>query len=407
MIKNLSCSFILALSLIVFLTTGVAMASTIYRTSSSIIVDAENKNVIYADNADSLAYPASLTKTMTLLLLFDKLENGDWQPNTMLKVSRNAARRPKTRLGVRPGDRVSVDLAIRSIVVLSANDIAVVVAENIAGTERAFANRMTKKAKAIGMKQTSFRNASGLSNRRQVTTARDMALLGVYILNNYPQYYHYFSINNFRFKKRVIKTHNRLLERFNGADGFKTGYISRSGYNLLTSAERDGKRVVAVVLGGGTASHRDSMMSYLLDRYLPYASVYSRSFELFNLKTSNRQPQLSLEKSYKRYVKKKKKKKKKKKLAEDPHEKKLRIKRQKDLAEAKKRKELHSQLLVAGEKRTTNKKTADKKKSSNDEKKKSTNKEKKTSDKKEPVANNKNKKIKTILIQPTAPAPLT
>ena len=321
-----------------------AAARLIYRTSSSIVIDAESNRVIYEDNADALAYPASLTKTMTLLLLFDELRSGRWQPNTLLNVSANAARKPKTRLGLRAGDQISVDLAIRSIVVLSANDAAVAVGENIAGSEGAFAARMNKRAKEIGMNQTRFTNASGLPDKSQITTARDIATLGLYILNNYPQYYHYFSLDKFLFRNATIRTHNRLIEHFEGADGFKTGYIARSGYNLLTSAERNGKRVVAVVLGGGTASDRDGIMSFLLDRYIPYADTYTKSFDLGAFKVANATPQESLKDAYKRFVR----------PVETAQQAKLRMQkeaaRQRAMAEAKKRAELHSQLLVAGKK---------------------------------------------------------
>ncbi len=321
-----------------------AAARLIYRTSSSIVVDAESNRVIYEDNADALAYPASLTKTMTLLLLFDELRSERWQPNSLLNVSANAARKPKTRLGLRAGDQISVDLAIRSIVVLSANDAAVAVGENIAGSEGAFAARMNKRAKEIGMNQTRFANSSGLPDKSQITTARDIATLGLYILNNYPQYYHYFSLDKFLFRNVTIRTHNRLIEHFEGADGFKTGYIARSGYNLLTSAERNGKRVVAVVLGGGTASDRDGIMSFLLDRYIPYADTYTKSFDLGAFKVANATPQGSLKDAYKRFVR----------PVETAQEAKLRMRKaaiqQRAMAEAKKRAELHSQLLIAGKK---------------------------------------------------------
>ena len=334
-------------------------AENIYRTSSSIVIDAETNNVLFDDGADDLAYPASLTKTMTLLLLFDQLKNNTWQTSTLLSVSPNAAKRPKTRLGLRAGDKISVDLAIRSIVVLSANDSAVVVAENIAGSEDAFARRMTARAKEIGMNQTRFNNASGLPSKGQITTARDMAMLGLYILNSYPEYYHYFSINSFVFKNRTILTHNRVLERFNGADGFKTGFIARSGYNLLTSAERNGKRVVAVVLGGTTASQRDSTMTFLLDRYIPYASNYTPSFNLASMKLSNSTPQESLKDAYKKYIK----------PPETVAEKKARLERERVALAAKKRKErlladikkreaLHANILAAGKPANTKPKTA-------------------------------------------------
>lgn len=264
----------------------------------SIVIDAETGVTLFEEGADILVYPASLTKVMTLLLLFDEIEKGRYAPTSMLKISRRAAYMPKTRLGLRAGDRISVDLAVRSIVVLSANDVAAAIAENIAGTETAFAARMTRRARSIGMKNTSFANASGLPNRAQVTTAKDMALLGRYILNQYPQYYHYFSIDSFQFRNRMIRTHNRVLSQYEGSDGFKTGFTRRSGYNLLTSAERNDRRVIAVVMGGDTAAERDTQMSYLLDQFIKNAQIYSASLNLRDFIKSNSRPQQSLKDAY-------------------------------------------------------------------------------------------------------------
>ncbi|MDI9313457.1 MAG: D-alanyl-D-alanine carboxypeptidase family protein [Hydrotalea sp.] len=342
--KTIGYATAIGLSLLIGLTTFQASAGSIYRTSSSIVVDAETNKILYDNGGDELAYPASLTKTMTLLLLFDQLKSGRWTTSTLLNVSATAAKRPKTRLGVRAGDQISVDLAIRSIVVLSANDAAVAVGENIAGSESNFARLMNAKAKEVGMTKTHFNNASGLPSPGQVTTAQDMATLGLYILANYPEYYHYFSIDSFRFKNRTILTHNRVLEQFSGADGFKTGFINRSGYNLLTSAERNGKRVVAVVLGGSTARERDSAMTFLLDRYIPYAASYSRSFNLDQLKQANRTPQESLKQAYIKYIK----------PAETAQEKAARLRQERMAAAAKKRLELHANLLAAGKPNSNN-----------------------------------------------------
>lgn len=292
--------------ILIFVCAGLAMgnpaAASIYRTSSSIVLDAESEQALYEHNADDLAYPASLTKVMTLMLLFDEINKGSLQPASMLTVSNYAAHRPKTRLGLRTGDKISVDLAIRSIVVLSANDAAVTIAENISGNEASFAKRMTQKAKEIGMSNTRFANASGLPNKAQVTTARDMALLGEYIISHYPQYYHYFSVDSFVFRNSFIRTHNHVLAQYEGADGFKTGFTSRAGYNLLTSAERGGRRVVAVVLGGSSPAERDNEMSFLLNRFIPLANTYSNSLALANYFTNNSQPQQSLKDAYKKYI---------------------------------------------------------------------------------------------------------
>ncbi len=235
------------------------------RIHAAIVVDHATGAVLYARRADRPVYPASLTKLMTLYLTFEALREGRLRLDQRLPVSRRAARQPPSRLGLRPGERIRLRDAILALTVKSANDVAVVLAEALAGSERAFARRMTARARALGMRNTRFRNASGLPHRAQKTTARDMALLARRLLEDFPEYYRFFGKRSFRFRGRVYRNHNRLLGRYAGVDGLKTGYIRASGYNLVASARRDGRRVIAVVIGGRTARARDREMRRLLD----------------------------------------------------------------------------------------------------------------------------------------------
>jgi D-alanyl-D-alanine carboxypeptidase len=205
---------------------------------SALAVDARTGEILFASDADGLRHPASLTKMMTLYVLFQEMKAGHLTLDSRLSVSRYAAGRPPTKLGVGAGQTVRVEDAIKALITLSANDMAVAVGENIAGSEAAFAQRMTQTARSLGMSRTTFRNASGLPDPKQVTTARDMATLGLRIQRDFPQYYPYFSMTSFQFGTRTIRSHNRLLGRFEGTDGIKTGYIRASGYNLTTSARR-------------------------------------------------------------------------------------------------------------------------------------------------------------------------
>ncbi len=235
------------------------------RVHAAIVVDDATGAVLYARRADRAIYPASLTKLMTLYLTFEALREGRLRLDQKLPVSRRAARQPASRLGLRAGDRIRVRDAILALTVKSANDVAVVLAEALAGSERAFARRMTEKARALGLTRTRFRNASGLPHRAQTTTARDMARLARRLVHDFPEYYRFFSQRSFRFRGRVYRSTNRLLGRYAGVDGLKTGYIRASGYNLVASAVRDGRRIVAVVIGGRTARARDREMRRLLD----------------------------------------------------------------------------------------------------------------------------------------------
>jgi len=232
---------------------------------ADIVIDASSGEVLHARDPDVQNYPASLTKMMTLYLLFDALEKGKVKLDDGLSVSAHAEAQPATKLGLTAGSSIKVEKAILAIIIQSANDAAVVVAEAIGGSESQFADLMTAKARALGMANTNFENASGLPNTRQHTTARDLAVLARALMTDFPQYYHYFAETRFVWGGRTIKTHNRLMVAYDGADGLKTGYIRASGFNLVTSAIRNGQRVIGVVLGGKSPSARDQQMAKLLD----------------------------------------------------------------------------------------------------------------------------------------------
>ncbi len=238
------------------------------RTQSSIIIDAYSGKVLSASNADELRYPASLTKLMTLYITFGELESGRLKMTDKLKVSRTAANRSPSRLGLKPGSYITVRDAVMALIVKSANDCATVLAEGIGYSEENFANTMTKVAHELGMKNTTFKNASGLPNRAQKTTARDMAVLGAAMYHHYPQYYKLFSTKSFTWQGHKMYTHNHLLKTFKGADGMKTGFTNAAGYNIVTSAEQNGNRVIAVTMGHDTLRQRDSKVASLMTRGL-------------------------------------------------------------------------------------------------------------------------------------------
>lgn len=235
------------------------------RRYAAIVMDAASGEVIYARRANADRIPASLVKMMTLYLTFEALAAGRLKLHQRLKVSRTAAGRSPTKLGLRPGRTISVEDAILALVTKSANDAATVLAEALAGNEPAFARLMTNKGRKLAMKQSRFRNASGLPNRRQRSTARDMALLARALMRDFPQYYHYFSKRTFKYGRKVYRNHNKLLTSYGGADGIKTGYTRASGFNVAVSAKRGQRRLVAVVIGGRTARSRDRHVARLLD----------------------------------------------------------------------------------------------------------------------------------------------
>jgi D-alanyl-D-alanine carboxypeptidase len=239
---------------------------------AALVVDARTGAILHNEDGNGTRHPASLTKMMTLYIVFQELKAGRIKLSTPLRVSKRAAAMPPSKLGLKPGSTITVEQAIKALVVKSANDAAATIGENLGrGSESAFAQRMTRTARSLGMSRTTFKNASGLPNPAQVTTAKDMATLGLRLMRDFPQYYPYFRATSFRYKGRVIQSHNRLVGRFEGTDGIKTGYVNASGYNLVTSTRRDGKRVVGVVLGGKTASRRNSYMMKIISLSLPKA----------------------------------------------------------------------------------------------------------------------------------------
>jgi len=240
---------------------------------ADIVVDANSGTVLHSTNPDAQRHPASLTKIMTLYLLFEQLEAGKLKLDSQLQVSKEAAGQMPTKLGLKPGSTLAVEDAIKGMVTRSANDAAVVVAEAIAGDEDAFARLMTRKAQALGMSRTIYKNASGLPDSAQVTTARDQSTLGRAVQERFPRYYKYFSIRTFTFRGQSIGNHNHLLGRVEGVDGIKTGYVSASGFNLVTSVHRGNRYLVAVVMGGSSAGSRDAKMRDLISEKIAQASV--------------------------------------------------------------------------------------------------------------------------------------
>ncbi|MGV6874916.1 D-alanyl-D-alanine carboxypeptidase [Pseudochelatococcus sp. B33] len=261
--------------------------------SAAIVVDVNTGRTLFAENADAPRIPASLTKVMTLYLLFEQIESGHFNSGTRLRVTKYAASQPPSKLGVRAGSTISVEDAIKALVTRSANDVAVVIAENIAGTEEEFARMMTNKARALGMSKTTFRNPHGLpANPPNITTARDLALLGRAIQDRFPRYYAYFSTRSFTYAGQNIPNHNRLLGRVEGVDGIKTGYTRASGFNLLTSMRADGRHVIATVLGGRSGAQRDRRMEQILAQTLPAAHSGRRRTPLVAEAPSARAPEL-------------------------------------------------------------------------------------------------------------------
>jgi D-alanyl-D-alanine carboxypeptidase len=240
---------------------------------SALVIDANSGRTLYSVAEDGLRHPASITKVMTLYLLFEQLDKGAMTLQTRIPVSQHAAAQEPSKLGVEPGDTISVEDAIRAVVTRSANDVAVAIAEAIGHDEDSFAEMMTRKAHALGMSSTVYRNASGLPNDEQVTTARDLTVLARSLEERFPRYFKYFSTHEFQYAGEVIGNHNHLLGRVDGVDGIKTGYTRASGFNLLTSVHRDGRSLVAVVMGGRTAGVRDRIMENLIADHVAEAST--------------------------------------------------------------------------------------------------------------------------------------
>ncbi len=232
---------------------------------SAIVLDAANGDVLYEDQADAPRYPASLAKMMTLYLLFDAIRHGDIGADEVLTASAAAAAQPSTHLALQAGDRISVEDAILALVVWSANDVATIVAERLAGSETRFAALMNARARYLGLNSTRFTNATGLPDAAQSTTARDMARLGRALWTDFPDYYSYFQTADFSWNAVRVRNHNHLLRAVDGVDGIKTGYTRASGFNIVSSAYRNGGRVIVVVMGGNSAAGRDAQAANLID----------------------------------------------------------------------------------------------------------------------------------------------
>ena len=257
-------TFAFALSFVALTILGGLSAAEARPVQASIVVDAATGEVLSASNADTSTYPASLTKMMTLYLLFEAMQDGRVKLTDTITFSKYSAGMAATNLNVDSGDRISVETAILALVVRSANDAAAAIAEHLGGTETGFARLMTNKAQMLGMTRTTFRNANGLPDPKQRTTARDLATLSVALIRDFPQYYGYFKRTSFKYRGVTYRGHNKLLKSFAGYDGIKTGYIRASGFNLASSAERNGRRLVVVVLGGTSPSMRDRKVADLL-----------------------------------------------------------------------------------------------------------------------------------------------
>lgn len=258
-------------------TTQSVMQSAVTPLSSekyaAIVVDTNNGRVLFQENARDLRYPASLTKMMTLYMLFEAMDEGRIGPQDEIPVSAYAAKRPPSKIGLKAGQSIDVRTAILALSVRSANDVAAAIGEHLGGSEDRFAAMMTAKARSLGMQSTVFRNASGLPDEGQRTTAYDMAILAMSLRKRFPHHYHYFGNREFSYAGKVIRGHNNLLGRVAGVDGLKTGYIRASGFNLATSVGRGGRRIVAIVMGGESAKARDVHMEELIEYYLPRASL--------------------------------------------------------------------------------------------------------------------------------------
>jgi D-alanyl-D-alanine carboxypeptidase len=244
---------------------GPAVGLTDPDKDAALILDGTDNKVLYARNADQIRHPASLTKMMTLYLLFERLKSGQMTMQTELPISAHASEQHPTKLHLRPGSSINVDTAIRAIVIHSANDVAVAIAESIGGTESHFAEMMTAKARQIGMMHTFYHNASGLPDDMQVTTASDLGILAHHLAYDFPQYYPFFSITYFTFRGETYPTHDNLIGNYEGADGIKTGFTEASGFNLVSSVVRDNHHIIGVVMGGRSAHMRDREMVRLLD----------------------------------------------------------------------------------------------------------------------------------------------
>jgi D-alanyl-D-alanine carboxypeptidase len=280
---KIGCAAILALSF----TASMATEAAARARPAAIVVDAKNGKVMYEEDPDGLRYPASLTKMMTLYLVFEALESGRISLNSRVPVSNHAANQAPSKLGVRPGQSFTVEQGILALVTRSANDCATAFAEFLGGSEPRFGKMMTAKARSLGMSRTIYYNANGLPDPRQVTTARDQARLGVALRKHFPEYYGYFATRVFKYGRQTIPSHNRLVGSVRGVDGIKTGYTRAAGFNLVTSAQLNGRSIVGVVLGGTSTPQRDSKMRRLVETYLPQASRRGDSDAFVSMQSKN------------------------------------------------------------------------------------------------------------------------
>ncbi len=282
------CSAAIAIALVSTTSANNAVAGP---RQASIVVDTKSGKIMFSEDPDGLRYPASLTKMMTLYMVFEALESGRISLNTKVPVSKHAASEPPSKLGVRAGSTFTVEQGILALVTRSANDCATAMGEFIGGSEARFGKMMTAKAKSLGMTRTVYYNANGLPEPRQVTTARDQARLGIALRQHYPQYYKYFSTRRFSYGKQVIGNHNRLLGSVRGVDGIKTGYTRAAGFNLVTSAQVDGRSIVGVVMGSPSGGKRNAKMRKLVETYLPRASRKGNSNN--NMVASKKQAEIA------------------------------------------------------------------------------------------------------------------
>jgi len=267
----------LALAGVVSGAAGLAAGPALAAPDSAIVVDAKSGKILYSQNIDSKRHPASLTKMMTLYMLFEAIDSGRASLDTRISVSSRCAGQAPSKLGFKPGQTIGAKDAILALVTKSANDVACAIGEHISGTESGFARDMTARAKRLGMKNTNFNNASGLPDGGQITTARDMATLGRALQDHFPEHVKYFATRSFKWKGNTYGNHNRLLGRVDGVTGIKTGYIKASGFNLVASVSRNDREIVAVVIGGETGKARDARMAALIEKYLPKATRGKRT----------------------------------------------------------------------------------------------------------------------------------
>ena len=271
-VLRFSVAVLIAVASVLFFALAPVQAKSNAVELPAIVVDANTGNVLFANRADEIRPPASITKVMTLYLVFDAIQSGRLNWNTEMPVSRHAASKPRMKLGMPAGSKLSVRDAVNSMIVLSANDAAVVVAEYLGGSEENFARVMTLKARSLGMRNTTFKNPNGLPAQGHVSTARDIALMSIAMREHFPQYYHLFSQREFSYRGQVYKGHNRVLDRIDGADGLKTGFTGLAGFTITTTIAKDGKKLVIVVLGGTSGRQRDDVVVLLANAYMDSAS---------------------------------------------------------------------------------------------------------------------------------------